>query len=341
MARRRSRPPIGDPLDPRGFEVLLGRYLEHLEVKHYSPRTITSAREALRRFGRWCEERGATRPGEITRSHLERYQRWLYHYRKSNDRPLAPRTQNQWLARVKTFFRWLAKERYVLYDPAASLELPKPPPRLPTETFSIEEVEQILATPDIGTTLGLRDRAILESLYATGLRRAEVAALDIYDLDRDRGWLSVRQGKGGRDRVVPMGERALAWTMHYLETSRPELVLHGSEWTLFLTASGSRFSPETLGHCVRKILRASDVRPRRYGNCHLFRHTMATQMLEAGADIRYIQEMLGHAKLETTEVYTRVSIQRLAEVHAATHPGAKLERTRDVDLLDGGEDLEV
>ena len=313
--------------------MLLNRFLEWMAVHHYSETTIKGNRFMLRRFASWCADRDLSQPGEVSRSMLERYQRWLFHYRRKNGKPLAHRTQTRQLTGVKNFFRWLTKERYLLYDPASSLELPKAPPRLPTETFSIEEVEQILSTPDARTPMGLRDRAILEVFYSTGLRRAELAALDVYDIDRDRSWLTIRRGKGGRARVVPLGERALAWVERYLEEIRPELVIRADEWALFLTAPGGRFTADSLGNRVRRILDSSGVRLR-WGACHLFRHTMATLMLEGGADIRYIQEMLGHAQLNTTEIYTRVSIQKLQEVHAATHPAAKLGRKRD-----RGEDL--
>jgi integrase/recombinase XerD len=328
MPRWPDRVPAGDPGDPRGFEVLLGRFLEWMAVHHYSETTVKGNRFMLRRFASWCADRDLGQPGEVSRSTLERYQRWLFHYRRKNGKPLAHRTQTRQLTGVKNFFRWLTKERYLLYDPASSLELPKAPPRIPTETLSIEEVEQILATPNAQSPMGLRDRAILEVFYSTGLRRAELAALNVYDIDRDRAWLTVRHGKGDRARVVPLGERALAWVERYLEEVRPELVIRADEWALFLTVEGGCFTADSLGNRVRKILDASGVRER-WGACHLFRHTMATQMLEGGADIRYIQEMLGHAQLNTTEIYTRVSIHKLQEVHTATHPAAKLERKRD------------
>jgi integrase/recombinase XerD len=327
VSRWPERVPVGDPSDPRGFEVLVGRYLEWLEVHHYSPRTVTTARNQLRAFAEWCGERGLVRPGDVSRAVVERYQRWLYHYRQEDGRPLAFGTQLGRLSRVKSFYRWLARERYLLYNPASELVLPKERPRLPVDTFSVEEVERIMATPDLSTFLGLRDRAILEVLYSTGLRRSEVAHLELYDVDSERGWVVVRQGKGGKDRVVPIGERALAWLGRYLEEARPALVCHPVERALFVNTEGLRFTTDGLGNRVAKILADSGVRERP-GCCHLFRHTMATLMLERGADIRYIQQILGHASLDTTEVYTRVSITKLKEIHSATHP-AKLERTRE------------
>jgi integrase/recombinase XerD len=326
MPRWPEREPIGDPNDPRGFEGLIARYLDWRAVRNYSRRDPKTTGGSLRYFGRWAEERGMPRPADVTRGALERYQRWLYHYRREDGRPLAVSTQRARLIHVKSFFRWLTKERYLLYDPTSGLEPPREPPRLPVHVFSVAEVEQVLASVDVATPLGARDRAILEVFYSTGIRRSELAQLDLYDLDPERGCLTVRQGKGGKDRVVPIGERALAWVLRYLEDVRPAWVAYAEEWALFLTVEGLRFSPDGLGKRVARLIRDSGVRER-YGSCHLFRHTMATLMLENGADVRFIQEMLGHASLDTTQIYTKVSIQQLRQVHRTTHPGAQLQRS--------------
>jgi integrase/recombinase XerD len=204
------------------------------------------------------------------------------------------------------------------------------PRKLPTSSFTVAEVEQVLAVPDVATIWGPRDRAIVETLYSTGIRRSELVHLDGYDLDRERGWLRVHQGKGSKDRVVPIGERALAWIGHYLENARPQLVLVASETALFLNREGGRFTPNALSAHVRRVLERSGIRERE-GSCHLFRHTCTTLRLEGGADTRFLQEMLGHAILDSTQIYTRVSIRKLKEIHTATHPGAKLGRRPEVD----------
>ena len=337
MARWPERTPLGDGTDPRGFEVLIARYLEWRDVHHYSQRARTGCESALRSFGRWCVERGISRPVDVTRGMVERYQRWLYHHRRPNGRPLAVRTQASRLSYLRSFCKWLAKERYILYNPASEIVMPREPVRLPVEGFSVAEVEQVLSSVDVATPLGLRDRAVLEVLYSTGMRRSELAALDLYDLNAEQGVVTIRAGKGGKDRVVPVGERALAWVARYLEDVRPQLVLHADEWALFISADGVRFHPDGLGNRVARILEDSGVR-KRFGACHLFRHTLATQMLEGGADIRFIQEMLGHSKLETTQVYTRVSVEKLKEIHTATHPGARLRPREEpgVEASSGG-----
>jgi integrase/recombinase XerD len=195
------------------------------------------------------------------------------------------------------------------------------------EPLTIEEIETTLAMLDVEVPIELRDRTIWELLYSTGLRRAEALALHLSDVDRSRGTVFVRQGKGRKDRVVPIGERALAWLDKYLDEVRT-VWADVDQATLFVNPDGAPITRGTLTHRARTLLdRAGITKP---GACHLFRHTMATQMLEHGADVRYVQEMLGHAHLNTTQVYTHVSIAKLKAVHTATHPGARLRR-RDRD----------
>ncbi|MGH8241662.1 MAG: tyrosine-type recombinase/integrase, partial [Steroidobacteraceae bacterium] len=159
---------------------------------------------------------------------------------------------------------------------------------------------------------------ILETLYSTGMRRRELMGLSLFDLDRERGTVMIRQGKGKKDRMIPIGERAVRWIDRYQNEVRPGFVVRDHA-TLFLTHTGEPFTPNRLTQLVREYIRAADLG--KSGSCHLFRHTMATLMLENGADIRYIQAMLGHAELSTTQIYTQVSIRKLKEIHSATHPG--------------------
>lgn len=272
----------------------------------------------------WCEARAVTRPDDVTRPILERYQRHLYHHRKTDGKPLSFISQTGRLMAVRAYFRWLARQNVLLSNPAADLELPRMEKRLPRVVLSASEVEAVLATPALGDAIGLRDRALLETLYSTGVRRLEVVGLAVDDVDFDRGTLLVRQGKGKKDRMLPVGERALAWIDKYVREARPALSCGLHERTLFLTHLGESIVPEYLTHRVRRYVEAAELGKR--GSCHLFRHSMATLMLENGADVRYVQEMLGHANLGTTQIYTHVSIRRLKEVHSATHPGARLVR---------------
>jgi len=159
---------------------------------------------------------------------------------------------------------------------------------------------------------------MLEVLYSTGIRRAELGHLNLYDIDRDRGVMMVREGKGKKDRVVPIGSRAIHWIDTYLADVQPDLASGADDGTLFLSALGQPLGVHRLTEIVREAVNDAGIGKR--GSCHMFRHTMATLMLENGADIRFIQQMLGHVKLETTQIYTQVSIKALKAVHTATHP---------------------
>ena len=298
-----------------------------LAERNYSARSIEMHKWALRMFIRWAEERDLRAPLHITKPILESYQRWLFRYRQENGRPLGVSTQRGRLGAVQRFFAWLCKTNRLSANPAADLELPRKPHRSLPKALTLSEVRAVLDVPDVTDPLGVRDRAILETLYATGIRRAEVAHLDADDLDRERGTLAVRKGKGGKDRVVPVGERALYWLGLYLEKTRPLLETPQSGRALFLSGYGQRFSPMYLGNWVRHTIEKARIgRP---GSCHLLRHSCATHMLERGADIRFIQQMLGHARLDTTQIYTEVSIVQLREVHARTHPHARLKPAAD------------
>lgn len=304
----------------------LTRYVElHFEwmlVTGYSEDTIRARRIALKRFIRWCDERGLEKPQDFTKPILERYQRHLFYYRKEDGKPMTLGSQLGCLAPLKTFFKWLARENHILYNPASELQLPKQPKRLPRTILSVQEVEAILAEADPATPQGLRDRAMLETLYSTGLRRMELPALAIYDVDLTRRLVIVREGKGRRDRVIPIGERACAWVEKYLLEARPQLLASDTE-ALFVTDYGEPMTPEFLANKVKRYMEFAGIH--KPGACHLFRHACATHMLENGADTRFIQAMLGHADLATTQIYTHVSVEKLKEIHAATHP-ARLDR---------------
>jgi integrase/recombinase XerD len=319
------RPRAADPSRASPLRAYQAAFVEWTEAAGLAKHTAAIRRSALDAFIGWADERGITRPQDITRPVLERYQRALYLARKADGSPLAFSTQVARLNPLKAFFKWLVRERHILYNPAAELELPKLPQRLPQVVLKVEEVEAILAQPDVGTLAGLRDRAMLETLYSTAIRRMELANLKLHDLDTRHGTLMVRLGKGAKDRMVPVGARACAWLDKYLAEVRPELLGARDEGTLFLTDYGEPFAKNRLGDLVKRyIARAGLAVP---GACHLFRHACATHMLENGADIRYIQALLGHAELSTTQIYTQVSIAKLKSIHAATHP-ARLERAR-------------
>lgn len=310
---------LADRRDPQGLGAFVARHIEWLRVHNYSATTVLNREFYLGYFIGWCAERGLTQPKEITKPILERYQRSLYHHRKADGEPLTFRGQHARLVPIRAFFKWLARQNYLLYNPASELELPRLEQRLPKHVLTQSEVEQVIAQVDASEPMGVRDRAILETFYSTGMRRSELMALSVFDLDRDRGTVMIRQGKGKKDRMIPIGERAVRWIDRYQYEVRAELAVGRNNATLFLTATGEPFTPNRLTQMVREYVQAAQLG--KSGSCHLFRHTMATLMLENGADIRYIQAMLGHVELSTTQIYTQVSIRKLKEIHTATHPG--------------------
>jgi integrase/recombinase XerD len=324
MSRSAAAPSTATPPPPGAWADVVARYLEALRLTHYAADTVHIRALYLKYFTAWATARGLTSPADISPAALERYQRWLYHYRKRTGTPLSVWSQHGRLVAVKGLFRWLTKQRALPTNPAAELELPRVAAQRLPQPLTDAEIIDVLARVHPTTPIGLRNRALLETGYSTGLRRMELIRLRLYDLDLARGVVVVREGKGQKDRVVPIGERAIAWLEKYLDEARPEFVVEPDEGTVFLTRRGRPFHPNNLSRLTRDYLEAAGIAKR--GACHLLRHTMATGMLEHGADVRVIQEILGHARLTTTQLYTRVSIRLLKAVHTATHPAATLAR---------------
>jgi integrase/recombinase XerD len=316
--------------DPHCLLAQIDRHLYWLSVRGFAESTLATRRKDLVDFCSWCEARGVVRPPDLNRLVLDLYQKWVARLTRKDGAPLCLHTQALKLSAIAGFCKWLARERLVLYNPAAEMELPKRSVRLPRTVLTAQEAEKVLAVPDVTTVLGLRDRAMLETLYSTGVRRSELARLTIPDIDFRRGVLVVRQGKSRKDRFVPVGERALAWIRKYIEESRVELATVTDDGALFLTADSLPFAFKHIGDIASRAIAKAEIG--KTGSCHIFRHTMATLMLAGGADIRFIQQILGHASLETTQIYTRVSIHQLKAVHEATHPGAKLKRRAATDM---------
>jgi integrase/recombinase XerD len=327
MARRgRKRGPerfAGDAEIAGGWRSYLVDFVQWMRELHYSEHTVRHRRIDLGYFIAWCEERSIRTPQEVTRAMLERYRGHVFALRKADGNPLAFGNQFKRLMALRVFFKWMTRSHHLLFNPAAELELPKVEKRLPRHVLSVAEVEQILNQADIADPLGLRDRAILETFYSTGIRRQELLELTLADLDLERGTLMIRLGKGGKDRMVPIGERACAWLDKYLREVRPSLTAEPDDGTLFLSVSNEKLSANRLSELVKGYINSAGLP--RAGSCHLLRHACATHMLEHGAEIRYIQALLGHESLSSTEVYTRVSIVKLKEVHEKTHP-ARLEK---------------
>ena len=329
MARvERKRKPEAAPRT--AMELLMREHLESLRTRGYSEFTVKNRLVHIGFFIEWAYEHGLREPIEVTRPVLERYQRHLFYSRKKNGEPLSFSSQHARLVPLRVWFRWMTRQNHILHNPASEIDLPKLGRSLPKNILSAQEVEQIMTLCDVEEPIGLRDRAIMEVLYSTGLRRMEIIALKLYDLEFDRSLILVRQGKGNKDRYVPIGERAAAWLQKYIREARPQLAIEPDDMTVFVTAQGEPFSRSHLSFAVRERIDAAKLG--RTGSCHLFRHTMATLMHENGADIRHIQALLGHEDIKTTQIYTQVAIRTLQQVHAATHPAAFID-TDNAPLL--------
>lgn len=309
----------------------LHAHAEWLRMMAYSESTITTGHRALVDFVRWCALRAIDGPQQLTLKVLEQYQRSLYLYRKANGEPLAVKGQVVRLQTLRRFGRWLAREGYLPFNPASELEMPRIGQRVPRSILSVMEIEAMMAQADVTTPIGVRDRTIIEVFYSTGLRRSEMARLQTWDIDHARRLVLVREGKGKRDRMVPIGRRALHWLDQYLREAREELTT-GGHHAIWVTDFGEPMEVSYLAHIVKRMMAGAGIK--KTGSCHLLRHAMATHMLDNGADTRFIQAMLGHASLASTQIYTMVSVERLKRIHAVTHPARADGMMREPEAAD-------
>jgi integrase/recombinase XerD len=320
--RATENPPRPRKIDPSSANPLhdyVRSFAEYTTIVGLTASTAHTRLRYLTIFVQWAHERGLSHPNEVTRPVLQRYQRHLYLWRKKDGHPLSLASQYGRIGSVIVFFKWLTRQNHILSNPAADLETHRPRNGLPKLLLSVAQVEATLNATPTHTLRGVRDRAMLEVLYSSGIRKGELMRLQLNDLDLERGTLMVRQGKGRKDRLVPLGARACAWVRRYLLEVRAELLAGDASAlnTVFLSDWGGMFEEDRLFRVVRGYMLQAGIEN---GNCHAFRHACATHMLEGGADLRHIQIILGHSQLSTTEIYTHVAIDKLIAVHAATHP---------------------
>jgi integrase/recombinase XerD len=339
MSRRQKprgaqkKPVLGlDRSAPDALAVCAESWLEALRVRNYSDYTVLHRETSTRLFMQWAAERDVHRAGEVTRPILEAYQRWLFRYEptsgKAKGKRLSWNAQRDRLRELKGWFKWLTRQNVILHNPASELDLPRPEKPLPKHGLTLSEIERLRSFFNVDDLLGIRDRAMMEMFYGSGLRRAELAHLELTDVSPERGTVTVRKGKGKKDRVVPLGPHAAYWCDKYIREARPRLLLDNRVQALFLSVYGGAFGLDAVTDMASEWLKRSGVANK--GSCHLLRHTCATQMLEGGADIRYVQALLGHEDLNTTAIYTQVAIRQLIEVHARCHPAGRMENAASV-----------
>ena len=273
--------------------------------------TLEAYRRDLRLFGQWLA-RGRRSLLEASESDLLGY---LAARHAEANRPRAS-TQARALSSFKRFYHYAVRERRISIDPTIKLDRPKKPPRFP-KTLSEEEVIALLGAPDVATPLGLRDRAMLETLYATGLRVSELVSLKIAETSLDMGVVRVF-GKGGKERLVPLGEVAVEWIERYLKVGRPALAKAQLNDAMFLTSRGEPMTRQAFWYLIKR--HAASAIPGVRLSPHTLRHAFATHLLNHGADLRVVQMLLGHADISTTQIYTHVARERLKRLHAIHHP---------------------
>lgn len=303
----------------------IGEYLQHVGVERgLAPNTLAAYQRDLRRYENYLQTAGVAEPGSITRHHLSDFAQGLSDGADGGS-ALGLRSVARTVVAVRGLHKYWALEGTCSADPAADLHPPQPGRRLP-KAISVHDVSRILETASTDTPTGLRDAAMLEFLYSTGARISEAVGLDVDDLvfpeDPQHGPSLVRLfGKGSKERIVPIGSYALRALEAYLVRGRPALVLKGTGTpALFLNARGGRISRQSVWTILKTAAERAQVDAQ--VSPHTLRHSFATHLLEGGADVRVVQELLGHASVTTTQVYTLVTADTLREVYAAAHPRA-------------------
>ncbi|MBI5454245.1 MAG: site-specific tyrosine recombinase XerD [Deltaproteobacteria bacterium] len=290
---------------------LIDSFLDYIVVeKGLSENTRASYCRDLLRFKAYIDEKGAVldaaAPSDIS-GHLKRLK----------DDGLSVRSYTRALIALRAFYKFLVKKGHVRLSPCTSIDIPKAQRKLP-EFLKFEEVERLLSAPKPDAPLGSRDKAMLEVLYATGLRVSELVTLKLNDLSLQAGYLTAF-GKGSKERIVPLGEAALIWLKRYLDEARPVILKKRQNKFLFVTARGTRMTRQNFWVIIKNAALIAGIDKRKI-KPHIIRHSFATHLLEGGADLRLVQAMLGHADISTTQIYTHITNERLKNLHKSKHP---------------------
>ena len=325
------------------MDLLAERFDEWLAAINYSPKTRVNYLRDVKGFIQWlADSTSVASIVEVTPKQLQQYQMAIYNYERSvvpasagspskdrlkaelqtDKKRLAVGTQACRLAAVRKFFSWLAAEQQIAYNPASALQPPKQPQRLPTNILTRSEAKRLIESTPADKPRDIRDRAILDVLYSTGIRRAELIGLTIYDVDFDNATLRIEHGKGNATRIVPLTESARSALKLYLEEARTVFARETTQTRLFVSSrSGGPLDDADIVRIVEKAARRAKIK--KHITPHTLRHTCATHLLKGKADIRQIQKLLGHRRLSSTEVYTHVEISDLREVISRCHPREK------------------
>lgn len=294
------------------MEEFLKEYLVHLKLeKNLSVNTISSYRNDLTAFLSFLKDKNIIDPSEVNPEHISSFFKLL------NELGLSGTSSARYFSSLKGFFLFLIKNKYILKNPIEKISAPKLSKKLPS-VLDISEVEKILSQPDISDKFGLRDKAMLELFYACGTRVSELINLKISDLFFSDEIIRVF-GKGSKERLIPVGSSAIKWINDYLKLSRPLLMKKSkSENYLFLNSRSSKLSRMGVWKIIDRYVKEAGIEKEVHP--HTFRHSFATHLLEGGADLRAVQEMLGHADISTTQIYTHIDRDYIKQVHKQYHP---------------------
>ena len=302
-------------------------YCDECRARHLAERSVKSIRGYLSRFSFWCGIVHLDDLREATTQTILDYYSWLKLRKRPDSKPISVKYINRHIREVKAMLKLLADRHYIMTDITKNLPPLHDPKTLPRNILTKDQVMQLLRQPHITTPLGFRDRTMIEVLYSTGLRGGELCKLSLYDYDPKERMIRVLCGKGKKDRVVPIGKVASSYLDEYIKTVRSVLLAEIQTSAIFLSATGCPLYPADL-HRLIKVYREKARLPDNI-TTHSLRHSCATEMLKGGASIRHVQELLGHADIMTTQIYTHVVPSDLKKAHARTSPS---ERRQTVDV---------
>ena len=293
------------------MKEFIDMFLNYISVERgLASNTIISYREDLESFMDFLKKQSSIQLSKTTRNDISNFML------QQKDRGLSSSSISRRLAAIKSFYRFLVREKILKVDPTSLIDSPKLWKKIP-ETLSLNEVDSLLNAPDLRNIQGIRDKAILETLYATGMRVSEAGNLKLDNVNLDIGFLRCI-GKGNKERVIPFGKKAIVAVKRYLEVSRPALLKKNESDILFLSRFGKKISRQSIWKIIQRYTKEAGIK--KHIKPHLLRHSFATHLLERGADLRSVQEMLGHANISTTQIYTHINKDRLKSIHRMFHP---------------------
>lgn len=303
-------------------------FLTYLLSLGYKPQTIVNAEIYLWQFLKWLKYTEGKEVKEVTATVLTGYQHYLfYKYKKKDGKPLSYRGALAKLSMVKKYFDYLAKHKHIFFNPIETVQWPRVKRHIPKNILTQPEAELLLELPDKNTTEGIRNRAILELLYSSGMRRGELCKLDMHDVDLKEQIVHIRYPKNRQDRIVPIGSKASKSIESYLLRSRHKISKYPLEKALFLNQYGKRLVGASLNNVIQKYSKRMNLN--KHITLHCLRHSCAVHMLQNGASIVMIQAQLGHSRLDSTEVYTRIMPKDLKETIQKYHPRGKIKRLQE------------